>query len=99
MHEPADYFCVLLLCRAEAGANRELLLVSRLLREQWIRAKYERNEFEFIEKQEPYSAGMCALLHLRILRWCRRGSVNGCAEHNSAGLVLERKKRARQHTF
>ncbi|XP_062234902.1 arf-GAP with dual PH domain-containing protein 1 isoform X1 [Platichthys flesus] len=29
----------------------------RLLREQWIRAKYERNEFEFIEKQEPYSAG------------------------------------------
>lgn len=31
--------------------------VSRMLREQWIRAKYERNEFEFIEKQEPYSAG------------------------------------------
>ncbi|KAM7382074.1 hypothetical protein PAMA_012780 [Pampus argenteus] len=29
----------------------------KLLREQWIRAKYERNEFEFIEKQEPYSAG------------------------------------------
>ncbi|CAL8306933.1 unnamed protein product [Boreogadus saida] len=29
----------------------------RLLREQWIRARYERNEFEFIEKQEPYSAG------------------------------------------
>uniref|UniRef100_A0A8C6MA46 ArfGAP with dual PH domains 1 n=1 Tax=Nothobranchius furzeri TaxID=105023 RepID=A0A8C6MA46_NOTFU len=28
-----------------------------LLREQWIRAKYERNEFEFTEKQEPYSAG------------------------------------------
>uniref|UniRef100_A0A0F8AGY2 Arf-GAP with dual PH domain-containing protein 1 n=1 Tax=Larimichthys crocea TaxID=215358 RepID=A0A0F8AGY2_LARCR len=28
----------------------------KLLREQWIRAKYERNEFEFIEKQEPYSA-------------------------------------------
>ncbi|KAF3853243.1 hypothetical protein F7725_013931 [Dissostichus mawsoni] len=28
-----------------------------MLREQWIRAKYERNEFEFIEKQEPYSAG------------------------------------------
>ncbi|XP_031698839.1 arf-GAP with dual PH domain-containing protein 1-like isoform X1 [Anarrhichthys ocellatus] len=29
----------------------------KMLREQWIRAKYERNEFEFIEKQEPYSAG------------------------------------------
>uniref|UniRef100_A0A4W5LAE4 ArfGAP with dual PH domains 1 n=1 Tax=Hucho hucho TaxID=62062 RepID=A0A4W5LAE4_9TELE len=29
----------------------------KLLREQWIRARYERNEFEFIEKQEPYSAG------------------------------------------
>ncbi|KAG7257751.1 hypothetical protein CRUP_028767, partial [Coryphaenoides rupestris] len=28
----------------------------KLLREQWIRARYERNEFEFIEKQEPYSA-------------------------------------------
>uniref|UniRef100_A0A3Q3FER6 ArfGAP with dual PH domains 1 n=1 Tax=Labrus bergylta TaxID=56723 RepID=A0A3Q3FER6_9LABR len=28
----------------------------KLLREQWIRAKYERNEFEFIEKQEPYSS-------------------------------------------
>lgn len=38
--------------------NGEIILVSRLLREQWIRAKYERNEFEFIEKQEPYSAGM-----------------------------------------
>ncbi|KAJ6659801.1 hypothetical protein lerEdw1_018517 [Lerista edwardsae] len=29
----------------------------RLLREQWIRAKYERKEFIYIEKQEPYSAG------------------------------------------
>ncbi|KAJ4940693.1 hypothetical protein JOQ06_026988 [Pogonophryne albipinna] len=29
----------------------------KMLREQWIRAKYERKEFEFIEKQEPYSAG------------------------------------------
>nr|XP_049614649.1 arf-GAP with dual PH domain-containing protein 1 isoform X5 [Syngnathus scovelli] len=29
----------------------------KMLREQWIRAKYERNEFEFIEKQEPYTAG------------------------------------------
>ncbi|XP_053132214.1 arf-GAP with dual PH domain-containing protein 1 isoform X4 [Hemicordylus capensis] len=28
-----------------------------LLREQWIRAKYERKEFICIEKQEPYSAG------------------------------------------
>ncbi|KAM6957555.1 arf-GAP with dual PH domain-containing protein 1-like [Aplochiton taeniatus] len=28
-----------------------------LLREQWIRAKYERNEFVRLERQEPYSAG------------------------------------------
>lgn len=28
-----------------------------LLREQWIRAKYERKEFIHVEKQEPYSAG------------------------------------------
>ncbi|XP_074512756.1 arf-GAP with dual PH domain-containing protein 1-like isoform X1 [Sebastes fasciatus] len=28
-----------------------------LLREQWIRAKYERKEFLFVERQEPYSAG------------------------------------------
>lgn len=32
-------------------------LFSRLLREQWIRAKYERKEFIHSEKQEPYSAG------------------------------------------
>uniref|UniRef100_A0A672M6N3 PH domain-containing protein n=1 Tax=Sinocyclocheilus grahami TaxID=75366 RepID=A0A672M6N3_SINGR len=30
---------------------------NRILREQWIRAKYERQEFIHIEKQEPYSAG------------------------------------------
>ncbi|KAG5832636.1 arf-GAP with dual PH domain-containing protein 1 [Anguilla rostrata] len=29
----------------------------QLLREQWIRAKYERKEFVHVEKQEPYSAG------------------------------------------
>lgn len=45
-------------CWAEVTTNCEMILASRLLREQWIRAKYERNEFEFIEKQEPYSAGM-----------------------------------------
>ncbi|XP_076123182.1 arf-GAP with dual PH domain-containing protein 1-like [Alosa pseudoharengus] len=28
-----------------------------LLREQWIRAKYERKEFIFVDRQEPYSAG------------------------------------------
>ncbi|XP_031420517.1 arf-GAP with dual PH domain-containing protein 1-like isoform X2 [Clupea harengus] len=28
-----------------------------LLREQWIRAKYERMEFMFVDRQEPYSAG------------------------------------------
>ncbi|KAJ8251486.1 hypothetical protein GJAV_G00221880 [Gymnothorax javanicus] len=29
----------------------------QLLREQWIRARYERKEFVHVEKQEPYSAG------------------------------------------
>nr|XP_054363726.1 arf-GAP with dual PH domain-containing protein 1 isoform X2 [Mirounga angustirostris] len=29
----------------------------QLLREQWIRAKYERQEFTHPDKQEPYSAG------------------------------------------
>ncbi|XP_053509195.1 arf-GAP with dual PH domain-containing protein 1 isoform X1 [Ictalurus furcatus] len=29
----------------------------QLLREQWIRAKYERNEFMYVDRQEPYSAG------------------------------------------
>ncbi|KAK3520220.1 hypothetical protein QTP70_019362 [Hemibagrus guttatus] len=29
----------------------------QVLREQWIRAKYERNEFIYVERQEPYSAG------------------------------------------
>ncbi|XP_029914929.1 arf-GAP with dual PH domain-containing protein 1-like [Myripristis murdjan] len=28
-----------------------------LLREQWIRARYERSEFVCVERQEPYSAG------------------------------------------
>lgn len=28
-----------------------------LLRDQWIRAKYERKEFMYVERQEPYSAG------------------------------------------
>ncbi|KAK5914046.1 arf-GAP with dual PH domain-containing protein 1-like isoform X1 [Pseudochaenichthys georgianus] len=28
-----------------------------LLREQWIRAKYERKEFQCVKRQEPYSAG------------------------------------------
>ncbi|XP_023700203.1 arf-GAP with dual PH domain-containing protein 1 [Paramormyrops kingsleyae] len=30
---------------------------SQVLREQWFHARYERNEFMYIEKQEPYSAG------------------------------------------
>lgn len=34
-----------------------IVFFSRLLREQWIRAKYERKEFIHSEKQEPYSAG------------------------------------------
>ncbi|KAL6477208.1 hypothetical protein MHYP_G00157070 [Metynnis hypsauchen] len=29
----------------------------QLLREQWIRARYERSEFIYVERQEPYSAG------------------------------------------
>ena len=32
----------------------------RLMREQWIRAKYERQEFTHPERQEPYSAGEAA---------------------------------------
>lgn len=32
-------------------------LFCRLLRDQWIRAKYEREEFTSVERQEPYSAG------------------------------------------
>ncbi|XP_037332446.1 arf-GAP with dual PH domain-containing protein 1-like [Pungitius pungitius] len=28
-----------------------------LLKDQWIRAKYERKEFQYVERQEPYSAG------------------------------------------
>uniref|UniRef100_A0A2R8PB95 ArfGAP with dual PH domains 1 n=1 Tax=Callithrix jacchus TaxID=9483 RepID=A0A2R8PB95_CALJA len=43
----------------EAASAQWLSLSSpgRLLREQWIRAKYERQEFIYPEKQEPYSAG------------------------------------------
>ncbi|KAM8960017.1 arf-GAP with dual PH domain-containing protein 1 [Pelodytes ibericus] len=43
----------------------------QLLREQWIRAKYERKEFIYIEKQEPYSAG-----YREGLLW-KRGRDNG----------------------
>uniref|UniRef100_A0A452GRN5 PH domain-containing protein n=1 Tax=Gopherus agassizii TaxID=38772 RepID=A0A452GRN5_9SAUR len=42
-----------------------------LLREQWIRAKYERKEFIYTEKQEPYSAG-----YREGLLW-KRGRDNG----------------------
>ncbi|XP_075384315.1 arf-GAP with dual PH domain-containing protein 1 [Tenrec ecaudatus] len=42
-----------------------------LLREQWIRAKYERKEFLHLEKQEPYSAG-----YREGLLW-KRGRDNG----------------------
>ncbi|KAK7134179.1 hypothetical protein R3I93_017552 [Phoxinus phoxinus] len=37
--------------------HRPSLTDCRILREQWIRAKYERQEFIHIERQEPYSAG------------------------------------------
>ncbi|XP_042709103.2 arf-GAP with dual PH domain-containing protein 1 isoform X2 [Chrysemys picta bellii] len=43
----------------------------QLLREQWIRAKYERKEFIYTEKQEPYSAG-----YREGLLW-KRGRDNG----------------------
>ncbi|XP_051017094.1 arf-GAP with dual PH domain-containing protein 1 [Acomys russatus] len=43
----------------------------QLLREQWIRAKYERQEFLHVEKQEPYSAG-----YREGLLW-KRGRDNG----------------------
>ncbi|KAE8579517.1 hypothetical protein XENTR_v10024073 [Xenopus tropicalis] len=43
----------------------------QVLREQWIRAKYERKEFILIEKQEPYSAG-----YREGLLW-KRGRDNG----------------------
>ncbi|XP_041063062.1 arf-GAP with dual PH domain-containing protein 1-like isoform X1 [Carcharodon carcharias] len=36
---------------------RPTFIDCQVLREQWIRAKYERKEFICIEKQEPYSAG------------------------------------------
>lgn len=39
------------------GLSTMLTLFPRLLREQWIRAKYERQEFTHPDKQEPYSAG------------------------------------------
>lgn len=42
---------------AQAWSKRQHQLFYRLLREQWIRAKYERKEFMCVEKQEPYSAG------------------------------------------
>uniref|UniRef100_A0A671LUG8 Arf-GAP with dual PH domain-containing protein 1-like n=2 Tax=Sinocyclocheilus anshuiensis TaxID=1608454 RepID=A0A671LUG8_9TELE len=37
----------------------------RILREQWIRAKYERQEFIHIEKQEPYSADISLIFQAR----------------------------------
>nr|XP_006112903.1 arf-GAP with dual PH domain-containing protein 1 isoform X2 [Pelodiscus sinensis] len=43
----------------------------QLLRDQWIRAKYERKEFIYTEKQEPYSAG-----YREGLLW-KRGRDNG----------------------
>lgn len=43
---------------APAGPGPDFLSpLPSLLREQWIRAKYERQEFTDPEKQEPYSAG------------------------------------------
>lgn len=39
------------------GQASPLLSPPSLLREQWIRAKYERREFTDPERQEPYSAG------------------------------------------
>lgn len=46
------------------GPGLTLPSLPRLLREQWIRAKYERLEFTHPEKQEPYSAGKTARVPL-----------------------------------
>lgn len=46
------------------GPGLTLPSLPRLLREQWIRAKYERLEFTHPEKQEPYSAGKSARVPL-----------------------------------
>lgn len=42
------------------GVAQRVPSLLRLLREQWIRAKYERQEFAHPERQEPYSAGEAA---------------------------------------
>ena len=42
------------------GIAQHVPSLLRLLREQWIRAKYERQEFTHPERQEPYSAGEAA---------------------------------------
>lgn len=52
-------------------------LCRRLLREQWIRAKYERREFVSVERQEAYSAGKDQTL------LC---TVTGGKKHSSYGL-------------
>uniref|UniRef100_A0A2K5C4D9 ArfGAP with dual PH domains 1 n=1 Tax=Aotus nancymaae TaxID=37293 RepID=A0A2K5C4D9_AOTNA len=49
--------CVCVGSEASSAQWLSLSSPSRLLREQWIRAKYERQEFIYPEKQEPYSAG------------------------------------------
>lgn len=45
---------------AQPRLRPALRSVPSLLREQWIRAKYERQEFTDPERQEPYSAGKVA---------------------------------------
>lgn len=52
-------------------AQRGALSPPRLLREQWIRAKYERQEFTHPDKQEPYSAGKAGVgpSSLRLCLW------------------------------
>ena len=58
--EPGPPACQKFTWAALASVTQHVPSLLRLLREQWIRAKYERQEFAHPERQEPYSAGEAA---------------------------------------
>lgn len=58
--EPGPPACQKFTWAALASVAQHVPSLLRLLREQWIRAKYERQEFAHPERQEPYSAGEAA---------------------------------------